>query len=284
MIGKKCEVEILGAAPRTINGKMGMRAINPEVIQNILDKRVCCCKSKCLQRWVDGLGEEAAIVLEGHRYAVAAMSEVARQHFFVGRIKDLLVPKTRVGAHGQGQITVGRCWLLALPSSGSVTGSWMVTLGVCGSLRAGYKPVKYRVNSSVDLCQVAYANIMGISTRTLQRYSQWAREGGGAVARGSGLGIDHRKTAAARCWLLHYAASHDIMPNASLRGKSMVGLPAGEPPPPFNTTALTDHGGPPCFVTGCVGGVGRPSKMRCVVLLLHVHAPGGLLQDRHTDL
>lgn len=226
VIGKRCEVDILGEVPRTINGKVGERAVDPEVIRKILDKQVCCCSNKCLRRWVDGLGEDAAIVLEGHRHAVAAMTEVARQHFFVKRIKELLVRDTRRGVHGQGIITVGRCCLLALPSSASATSSWMVTLAGGAPPRAGYKPVKYRVNSDIDLCQVAYANIMGISTRTLQRFTQWAREDGGSATRGRRSGIDHRKTAAARCWLLSYATAHDIMPNACTKGKSVVGQAA----------------------------------------------------------
>lgn len=115
MIGHRCEVEILGEAPRTIIGKMGERAVNPKVIRKILDKQVSCCSSKCLRRWVESLGEKADVVLEGHRYAVAAMSEVARQHFFVQRIKDLLVPKMRHGAHGQGKLIVGRCCPLVSP-------------------------------------------------------------------------------------------------------------------------------------------------------------------------
>ena len=93
----------------------------------------------------------------------------------------------------------------------------------CGSLPAGYETVKFRVNSNVDLCQVAYASIMGISTRSLQRYTSWAREKGGTANRGKPMGFVHRKTAAARCWLINYATSHDIMPNSSTKGVSTVG-------------------------------------------------------------
>lgn len=231
MIGKRCELEILGEAPRTIVGKFGERAVSPEGIRKVLAKQKGCCNCKCLHRWVDALGEEAPIILEAHRHAVAAMSEVARQHFFVNKIKDLLVPKMRVGTHGEGSVLVGKCRLLVLSSSTSGTGSWMLTVADGVSLRAGYKPVKYRVNSNIDLCQAAYATIMGISIRTLQRYSQWAREHRGPANRGKPFGFAHRKTAAARCWLLNYATSHDIMPNSSTKGVTTVGQAARESSP-----------------------------------------------------
>lgn len=129
MIGKTCEVEILGDIPRTIIGKVGARIVEPEGIRKILDKEQDCCTSgNCLRRWVDSLGEEAPIVLEAHRHAVAAMTEVARRHFFVKKIRELSVPKMRLGTDGS-KFQVGKSLSSSTPTA---AGSWVLMLLVGG--------------------------------------------------------------------------------------------------------------------------------------------------------
>lgn len=64
---------------------------------------------------------------------------------------------------------------------------------------------------------------MGISLRNLQRFTDIARGETDPGKHGQVAGLTLRKTAAAKVWLLSYANSHDIMPNASTKGRSMVG-------------------------------------------------------------
>ena len=74
----------------------------------------------------------------------------------------------------------------------------------------------------MPLCQVGYAQVCGLAIRTLQRYTKWARDKEGPSRRGTPLGYQTRKTAAARVWLLKYASLHDMMPNSSTKGRTTV--------------------------------------------------------------
>ena len=107
--GKQCEVEILGEVPRTISGKKGKKGVDIEVgIDAIVKQEVTCCSRGCLQRWAADLGSHCRMVLETQRYAVAAMSEVIRQEFFVRKISDLLIPKTAKSARKKGDNKTGK--------------------------------------------------------------------------------------------------------------------------------------------------------------------------------
>jgi hypothetical protein len=59
-------------------------------------------------RWADDLGTHCKMYVETHRYAVAAMPETNRSHFFVRKIGDLLIPKMAKASNGEGDIILGK--------------------------------------------------------------------------------------------------------------------------------------------------------------------------------
>lgn len=83
----------------------------------------------------------------------------------------------------------------------------------------------YKVKVDVELCQNAYAKIHGVSVRTFQRYTKWARDGVTGKPKGRKPGTSTAKSQAARCWLMHYASLHDKMPNSSVNGVTKVSHP-----------------------------------------------------------